>query len=270
MRYQHDQWQTLAPPEMKELPRPVFFRSNTIPEKTLYPSHSHDWHQLVYASSGVLTVDLGQQSFIITPEQAILIPAHHEHATRSYSGAVFRSLYIDDKASSFLEDFVTDSKIILVSPLLKELINKAANFTADYKKDSFENRLVQILLEEMVQMPEAGLLLPWPHSTQLQIMCEAIHKDPADNKSLAQWAKQLGTSSRTLTRHFEAEMGLSQREWRRRLKLIKALEYFGEGDSVTRVSLKLGYRSTSAFIYAFKEEYGSPPLQFLKENGIRL
>ncbi|MBD5772343.1 AraC family transcriptional regulator [Marinomonas colpomeniae] len=270
MHYQYDQWQTLTPPDMVTLPRPVYFRSNTIPEKTRYPTHKHDWHQLIYASSGILIVDFNQQSFIITPEQAILIPAHTEHSTRSYSGAVFRSLYIESNIS-LLSNLTTKlSKIILVSPLLRELINKAASFDTNYQETSYENRIIQILLEEMIQMPEAGLLLPWPHSKKLQIMCEALRQEPADNKNLVQWAQQLGTSSRTLTRYFEAEMGISHREWRRRLKLIKALEYFAEGDSVTRVSLRLGYRSTSAFIYVFKEEYKTSPLQFLKENGIRV
>lgn len=270
MHYQYDQWQTLIPPEMVELPRLVFFRSNSIPEKTRYPAHEHNWHQLIYASSGILIVDVNQQSFIITPEQAILIPAHTEHSTKSYSGAAFRSLYIDKGADALSNITTTLSKVILVSPLLRELIKKAACFDTNYKEASYENRIIRILLEEMIQMPEAGLLLPWPHNKKLQVMCEALHKEPSDNKSLVQWAQQLGTSSRTLTRYFEAEMGISHREWRRRLKLIKALEYFAEGDSVTRVSLRLGYRSTSAFIYVFKEEYKMSPLQFLKENGIRI
>ena len=41
-----------------------------IPARHAFPDHAHDWHQLVYAISGVLTVTADGQTFAISPEQA--------------------------------------------------------------------------------------------------------------------------------------------------------------------------------------------------------
>lgn len=65
---------------------------------------------------------------------------------------------------------------------------------------------------------------------------------------------------RTLARHFQTEMGMSLRSWRRRLRLFKAIELLGGGLGVTQTAMELGYGSTSAFIYALRIDMGcSPP-----------
>ncbi|MFC7555338.1 helix-turn-helix domain-containing protein [Pseudoroseomonas wenyumeiae] len=66
-------------------------------------------------------------------------------------------------------------------------------------------------------------------------------------------------SARTLARRFEAELGMSLRSWRRRLRLFKAIELLGGGLGVTQTAMELGYGSTSAFIYAFRTDMGCSP-----------
>jgi len=83
--------------------------------------------------------------------------------------------------------------------------------------------------------------------------------DPADTRSSNAWAKALGMSPRTLTRQFEAEMGLSLRSWRRRLRLLRAIELLGSGTTVTETAMQLGYGSASAFVFAFRTEMGMSP-----------
>ena len=94
---------------------------------------------------------------------------------------------------------------------------------------------------------------------------------PPDLAQLAQsikdWGRELGMSPRTLSRRFEAEVGLSLRSWRRRMRLFKAIEMLGGGLDVTRTALDLGYGSPSAFIYAFRTEMGASPQAYLKGAG---
>ena len=84
-------------------------------------------------------------------------------------------------------------------------------------------------------MPEIRVPLPWPRSPKLRILCEELYENPADVRSMRRWGMELGASSRTLARHLETETGLTIREWRRRLRLFKALEYLGDGANVTTV-----------------------------------
>lgn len=69
-------------------------------------------------------------------------------------------------------------------------------------------------------------------------------------------------SPRTLTRHFEQEVGMSLRTWRQRLRLFKAMELLGSDFPITEIALRLGYSSASAFIFMFRSEMGISPLQY--------
>ena len=71
-------------------------------------------------------------------------------------------------------------------------------------------------------------------------------------------------SERTLARRFEAELGMSLRTWRRRLRLFKAIELLGGGMGVTQAAMELSYGSTSALVYAFRSEMGSSPQAYMR------
>ena len=71
-------------------------------------------------------------------------------------------------------------------------------------------------------------------------------------------------SERTLARRFEAEVEMSLRSWRRRLRLFKAIEVLGGGLEVTRTAIELGYGSTSAFVYAFRTAMGCSPQAYMR------
>ncbi len=59
-------------------------------------------------------------------------------------------------------------------------------------------------------------------------------------------------------------MPLSQ--WRRRLRLIKAVEMLGGRCSVTQTALDLGYSTPFAFIYAFCQEMGMSPQAYCRRQ----
>lgn len=52
------------------------------------------------------------------------------------------------------------------------------------------------------------------------------------------------------------------REWRLRLRLLRAIEWLAQGRSPTVIAHELGYASVSAFNYMFRIEMGMSPLQW--------
>src|SRR5690606_28503159 len=103
-------------------------------------------------------------------------------------------------------------------------------------------------------------VLPWPQAgSPLNELCEVLYTDPADPRDLKTWGRQIGMSERTLARRFEADVGVTFRTWRRRLRLHRAIELLGSGLDVTQTALELGYGSPSAFVYAFRTEMGCSP-----------
>ena len=57
---------------------------------------------------------------------------------------------------------------------------------------------------------------------------EQILENPANNRTIAEWAKSAGASPRTLARIFSKETGLSFGRWRQQLRLHAALAHLLE------------------------------------------
>ena len=125
--------------------------------------------------------------------------------------------------------------------------------------DAYLAKLDDLIFEQLRRLPRQDFHLPWPQSPLLHRVCEALYANPSDARSIDDWGAQLGTSGRTLARRFEKEVGIGLREWRHRLRLFLALEWLCAGRNVTDIALDLGYASTSAFTYMFRQEMGCPP-----------
>lgn len=256
-------WSAVAAPPDASPPHPITMRAQTIPPRHHFPEHAHDWHQLVYAVEGTLTVSAARRTFVVSPDQAVWLPTGVPHSVASLLGAEFRSLWIASEAGSALPDQPT---VLIAAPLLKALIVEAAAIDGKRFFDGYPDRIAAMILDQLGRARRLATALPWPRDGRLLALCEALYLDPADERTAEDWAKELGMSSRTLTRRFEAELGSALRSWKRRLRLFRAIELLGGGMSVTRAAMELGYGSPSAFIYAFRSEFGCSPHVYMAQK----
>jgi AraC-like DNA-binding protein len=254
-------WETIAAPPGLAPPRPMTVRAQSIPARHTFPEHAHAWSQVVYAMSGVLTVAVEGRSFVLSPEQAVWLPTGLRHRVGTLLGAEFRSLWIAEEAGFGLPDRPT---VFGVSPLLQALIVEAAAIEGREDGDGYAGRITGLILDQLRRARPLPGALPWPRAGALATVCEAIYADPADPRGPEDWGRALGMSGRTLARRFEAELGMSLRSWRRRLRLFKAIELLGGGLGVTRTAMELGYGSASAFIFAFRTEMGCGPQAYMR------
>lgn len=258
-------WDLIEAPHGLTAPAPLKVRAQSIPARHSFPEHAHDWHQMVYAISGVLTVNTSAGSFVISPEQAAWLPTGLNHIVGSMFGAEFRSLWISDSIPSGLPH--SHPTLFGVSPLLKALIIEAARIEEEERDEAYAGRITQLILDQLQRATPVSTALPWPRTGALVNLCEALYADPADPTEMDSWAKKLGMSERTLARRFVSETGMSLRTWRRRLRLFRSIELLGGGLDVTRTALELGYGSTSAFIYAFRQELGRSPQAYMRGDS---
>ncbi|HET8997860.1 MAG TPA: helix-turn-helix transcriptional regulator [Acetobacteraceae bacterium] len=254
-------WETIAAPPGLPPPRPLMVRVQSIPARHAFPEHAHAWNQVVYAVSGVLTVSVEGRSFVISPEQAVWLPTGLRHRVGSLLGAEFRSLWIAAEAGLGLPDTPT---VFGVAPLLQWLIVEAASLEGRADPDGYAGRVTRLILDQLRRARPVAGALPWPRGGALMKLCTALYADPSDRRGPEQWGQELAMSGRTLARRFEAELGMSLRSWRRRLRLFKAVELLGGGVSVTQTAMELGYGSTSAFVYAFRTELGRSPQAYMR------
>jgi AraC-like DNA-binding protein len=254
-------WTAVLAPEHAKPPAPLTVRAQTLQARSYFPEHQHAWAQVVYAISGALTVAIKGRSFVISPEQAAWLPPGVAHQVESLHGAEFRSLWI---AADVLQALPPEPSVFAVSPLLRALIVEAAALQEQDGDGGYASRVTELILDQLRRATPAAIALPWPQSEPLSRLCEVLYADPADPRSAEAWGETLGMSSRTLTRRFETELGLSLRSWRRRVRLFKAIEMLGGGMDVTRTAMDLGYASPSAFTFAFRSEIGVSPQAYMR------
>lgn len=255
-------WKTIAAPPDVAKPRPMTVRAQSIPPRHYFPEHSHEWNQMVYAISGVLTVAVEGQSFVISPEQAVWLPTGLRHRVGTLLGAEFRSLWIVDQLD---RGFPSVATVFGVSPLLKALIVEATEIVGEANGADYAGRVTELIFDQLGRARPLAGSLPWPRSgSRLTALCEALYAEPADARGPKAWGRQLAMSERTLARRFEVELSMSLRSWRRRLRLFKAIELLGGGLDVTRTAMALGYGSTSAFVYAFRNDMGCSPQAYMR------
>lgn len=227
--------------------------------------HAHVRAQLVYAVAGIMTVRTAEGTWVVPPHRAVWVPARVEHQIQAAGRLSMRSLYIDPDAAGSLP---VHCCVVQVTPLLRELILRAAatprRDDADERVDAQEERIAALILDEIRASSLAPLHLPEPSDPRLKRIAAAVREDPAEGRSLAAWSRVVGASSRTLTRLFQAETGMSFRHWRRQARLLAALARLANGDSVTVVALDLGYGSPSAFIAMFRRALGTTPAQYFR------
>ena len=207
---------------------------------------------------------MDRQTLVVSPDQAVWLPTGVPHSVGSLLGAEFRSLWIANEAGRSLPSSPT---VLTVSPLLKALIVEAAEIDGKRPADGYPERIATMILDQLNRAPKLATALPWPKDARLLALCEALYLDPSDRRDAAEWAKELGMSSRTLTRRFEAELGLPLRSWKRRLRLFRAIELLGGGLSVTTTAIELGYGSVSAFVFAFRSELGCSPNAYMSRKA---
>jgi len=218
--------------------------------------HQHPRAQLVYAIRGVVRVLSLNGTWIVPPSQAVWVPSDVPHEIIAADSVSIRTLLVDPSATAGLPQACC---VLNVLPLLRELILKAVDIGADYSPASSGFRLMQVILDLLQGLQPAPLYLPMGRDKRLRQIMDRLYADPAEARGLEDWARICGASARTLARLFIRETGMNFGEWRKQLRLLEAIDRLGQGQSVTRVALELGYQSPSAFIAMFRCSLGAPP-----------
>ncbi len=208
------------------------------------------WHQLLYASQGVMSVHTAAGTWAVPRDRAAWIPAGDVPDVVVHGRVEVRALYLPDA----LWDLRKPCRVIAVPPLLRELVLHLARVCPLDLAVPAHRRLAEVLVDLVTGLPDAPLRLPMPADPRALAVADALLADPARAEVAAP-----GASRRTIERIFLAETGMTPAAWRRRLRIIEALRLLAEGEPVTTVALAVGYATPSAFTAMFRAEVGTTP-----------
>ena len=249
---------------METLPQTIVTFARDLAQGESLPLHHHRRAQLVYASSGVMTVSTRVAAYVVPPQRAVWMPGGVDHRIDARSDVAMRTLYFDPEIDlDVTARLPTDVCVLRVSPLLRELILAAVSEGPYCPADSPQSRLMAVIIDQLCTSSVSTLALPMPTEPRLLRLAEMLIANPADARSLEEWAREVGTSKRTLGRLFTAQTGMSFRAWRQQRRLLRALELLATGENVTVVALELGYENASAFIAMFRRSFGTTPKRYL-------
>ena len=217
------------------------------------PAHRHDDHQIVYAGRGVLAVTTDRGSWVAPATKAIWIPAGTFHAHRAYGDVKLHTVGLGAKDNPLRLESPT---VLVVGPLLRELI---VAYTGSEDATPERARLRAVLLDQLRSSPQQPLHVPTPTAPLLVAVCDILHADPGDGRTLAELGRVVGASDRSLSRLFRDDLGMTFPQWRTQLRLHRALVLMAERTPVTTVAHQCGWSSASAFIEVFRRSFGYTP-----------
>lgn len=230
--------------------------------------HRHARHQLMFATRGVIHVRTAHGEWLLPPSRAIWIGAGVEHGLLVKRAADTRVLYIDPAICSAPACPISDAapcRVLDVSPLVRELILACSELPWD-RADDAQLRLARVLLDQVQGLEQAPVDMPLPHDPRALKVVDILRAEPASRESLVSIAARVGASARTIERLFARETHLSFGAWRRRQRMLFAMERLAYGDSVTGVAFDAGYESASSFVAAFRAMFGTTPARYFKSH----
>jgi AraC-like DNA-binding protein len=243
-------------PRARSIARPVSALALSNKAGFVIKEHQHSRHQLIYAIRGVMTIRAHQSIWTVPPSHALWMPAGVEHQIRMVTAVEMHTLYFQTNAISMPE---TKCSVLAVTPLLRELIVRAMQIPPHYRKGTADERIMQLISDEVTQLQVRQFSLPLPTDRRLRHMSEHILRDLSDNRTIGQLGQIIGLSERSVMRLFLAETGFTVSGWRQQARLMQAFVLMERGLSTTRISSDLGYASASAFSKMFQKVFGETP-----------
>lgn len=227
------------------------------------PRHVWDWvldrHVLWWACRGKVRLRIGSRSTILRRGEAIWLPAGLSASVEDLAdGSILlplgerrggKTIRADDLTTF---SFPEKSDAFLLHTVLIEYTSMS--------RVSGSDRLVDELFQEQF-FGHDGESAPGL-SGAVATIAGALRRAPADSRSLAEWAAQVGLSPQALGREFRVLTGSSFPHWRGQLRMSRARDLLRSGSAPREVAAALGYATLSGFSDVFTAAHGLTPRRY--------
>ena len=245
----------------------------------LWPVHVHAFHELLWGTQGVLTVETEHGFFAVPPTIGLWIPAGVAHAVQTAGGTGFYCTYVDaDGAAAPAEPLATApaasapeptgdpfvavldrahrTTAVSVPPAARELM---IHLSQRDMAPAARRRSERVVVDLLSPVDVTPMVLPMPSDARLASVARRLLDDPADTRPLEAWAREVSVSVRNFSRLFHRETGMTFAQWRIHARVRVAIGLLAGGMPVGTVGRRVGYRTPSAFVQSFRRVLGHTP-----------
>lgn len=217
------------------------------------------YSQVIYSSSKSVRIPFKNKSYIVNPRFCLFLRGEL-HEFPKFEAHDYQVLTMLGENLKAVREGMVD-----MSPLLRELLRFVADVGYFQRNDREHLAAYRLLTCQLIKSSHVPLSVPVPKETRLLRLYHLLMRDKYFDASLEDLAKQAGASSRTIERLIQSQLEMKFTDWRRLMRIQTAILLLSQGRSVTEVAIEVGYKSTSAFINAFREQMGSSPKQYSKK-----
>ena len=216
--------------------------------------HAHRHHQLLYAVRGTLELQSLGLRWLLPPQRAAWIASGVQHRVVTKSDVMLRTVYF---SRELVSGDGPPSGVFAVGSLAKEMVLFSMEWGPESQEASLDTArhffsALALLCRKWLEAP-LPCHLPVGRTPELQKAMALTETKLEKNLRLEDVAKQAGLSSRSLRRRFVDEAEMSWRDYRRAVRMLRAMELLTKpGITVMEVSLAVGFESPSAFARAFE------------------
>ena len=225
------------------------------------PSHQHSTGQMVFATQGVMLIETAQGRWTVPPQRALWIPPHEPHAIEMLTETHMRTVYFHPdfmaSCSAFTQRGIVH--VVVASPMIKELV---LGLFETERSDDMRALMAKLLLHALVETAFLPTYLPMPADKRIKNALSILMAKNDWRQSLDEVSAGAHMSSRTFTRRFASEVGMSFRDWRQRARLVKSLDLLALNQSTKSIAHNLGFASAAAYCAAFRDLLGCTPSEF--------
>lgn len=235
------------------------------PAGIVQPGHGQNEIWLVYLQAGLLIVEDDRGFWSVSPGQIAFLPPGCRYEVEVYGRT---SGVVVSLAQGLCTGLPEVSCAMTVSGFVPMILERAVTWQQKgvdgvfQPLDPRQERLLQVLFDELHTGSQELERLLLPRGRILNYIAREILNSPGERKGIEEWALHMNISSRSISRHFSRETGMTFAQWRQTASLLMARKRLAQGENVQHVSQSVGYENVSAFIASFKKVYGLTPAQF--------
>jgi AraC-like DNA-binding protein len=220
-------------------------------------------HYLLYASSGVFTLDVEDKRWHLPPQRAAWVAA--DESIRIHAKGPITSSSILFAKDSILPP-PSNCQVFAVTPLAREMILYAMRWginrdPEDMVAERFFGAVADVCSELATHAEQ--FWLPRAFSDDLNQAMEYILDHLGHQLRIEDISSVINVSERTLARRFVEEAHLTCGQFIRRARMVQALQLLAQpGASVTEVAYAVGFESISAFNSGFRRFTQETPTEY--------
>ncbi len=149
--------------------------------------HAHDWHQLIYASEGVMWVHTAQGEWVVPPNRAVWVPAGVVHSIEMTGTVLVQTIYL---AAGLANELPDRCCAVNVPALLREVVLQVIALGTLNPSVPRQARLIAFLLDQLSALPTIPLQIPLPSDARAKRAVAWMRAHPDDSCSLKQMATE--------------------------------------------------------------------------------